>query len=149
MEDLRSQAIVLLYPDGEIEKVPIMKGMKDHIDYFRWLLEHSKKFATIVYHFPYKINFKCDWDVVDRMLAFADVVTIRNGNLRDVLEDWSLIKNKKTFWFLIYFPEIVKRNDAFSNLEQIRRANKKDSFRYGRYDSKKVGFVELENNIVE
>ncbi len=149
MKDLKYQAIVLLYPDGVVESVPIMKGMKDHIDYYRWLLEHSQKFANIVYHFPKKINFKKDWDVVERMLALANVISIRNGNVRDVLEDKSLIDSENSFWFSIYFPEIIEGNIAFSNLKQIRKENMKEDFHYGRYDSKSIQFVSVESNIIE
>lgn len=149
MIDLRNQAIVLLYPDGVVASVPIMRGMKDHIDYYRWLLKHSQKFANIVYHFPDKIDFKRDWDIVERMLAWASIISIRNVNIREILADWFLVDSSVSLSFMVYFPEIIEKNNAYFNLQQIRKENIEENFYYGKYNAKTKTFEEIEKNIIE
>lgn len=148
MKDLRKQALVLIYPDGEIKKVPVMKGKKWHLEYFQWLLENSQKFATIVYHFPYKINFKKDWDIIDRMLALANVIVIRNNKVYEIAEDISY-NEADPILFLINLPENIENNCAYPIFKQLMKEHEKEIFKLRIYNSKDASFDDIENTFLE
>lgn len=148
MEDLRSQAIVLLYPDGIVEKIPVKKGITFHLDYFHNWLKHSKKFASVIYHSPYKINFK-DWVVLDKALAEAGLVVIRNMEIIYLASNISLVNSKEPFAYLVNLPENIRESKAYSPMKRILKENQKEEFTFNIYSLETKKFEEIEYNFIE
>lgn len=142
MEDLRSQALVLIYPDSEMEKVPVMKGKAWQLDYFKWLFENSQKFATVIYYSPYKIDFK-DWTILDKTLAEAGLVVIRNLEVIYVSNDISIINSKESFAYLINLPNNIRENNAYPFMKKIIKENQNEKYTFGIYSLETKEFEEI------
>lgn len=148
MKDLKYQAIVLIYPDGVIENVLIMKGMENHIDYYRWLLEHSQKFANIVYHFPNKIDFR-DWLTLEKALVEAGLVVIKNLEISYLADDMSFINSRDPFEYVIYLPSNIKKSKAKISMNKILQENQREEFRFGLYFEETKTIEEIEYHFIE
>lgn len=48
----KEAALMILYPDGTIDAMPIVKGITWHLDYCKELIKKSPKFASISRKFP-------------------------------------------------------------------------------------------------
>lgn len=148
MKDLRSQAIVLIYPDGTIEKIIVKKGVDFHLDYFHEWLTKSKKFASVIYVSSYKIDFK-DWGVLDKALAEAGLVVIKNREIFDLASDISLINSKVPFRYLVNLPSDIRESKVYSPLKEILSENQSEKFTFGIYSSETESFEEIEYNFME
>ncbi len=107
MEELNYQAIVLIYPDGFVEKIPIT-DLKFHWEYLKEHIKHSKRFASIngdlindINHFP-----------LDKGLAANGICVLYNWNIREIVEDKTFL-NTFHAHFLYYLPS------AFQSLKQL------------------------------
>lgn len=148
MKDLRKQAIVLIYPDGEVEKIPVRAGVTEHLDYFHEWFKVSKKFAKVIYKTPYKIDFK-DWVVLDRTLAEAGLVVIRNCAICDLSYDISLVDLEEAFVYLINLPSDIIENKAYLPMKEILRKNQNEKYTFGIYSLDTRYFLEMEYNFLE
>jgi len=81
--NLKKMALVFIYPDGEVETVPITNTTV-HTDYMKEHLTKSPRFAQICKGI--KISDGPHYDV-DVALAKHNVVSLSNGNIFDILND--------------------------------------------------------------
>lgn len=148
MNDLRSYAQILIYPDGIVEKIFAEKGKTEHLYYFHKQLRKSKKFANIIYHSSYKIDFK-DWIVLDRALAEAGLVVIRNLEILYLSQDISYIHSKEPFAYLINLPSNIRENNAYLPMQCILRENQGEEYTFGIYSLETKEFEEINYNFLE
>ena len=128
MDGLPLSAVMLLYPDGTIEK-KLITDKDHHIDYFKELLLESPKFA--------KICSRCDYSsglhtTVDLALAKANVVLLINFNLYEIANDRSSLDYDLPN-FIGYLPHEL---GSLEQLEYLR-------FFYDNYPFNKVIFNRL------
>ncbi len=89
MDDLFKQAIVLIYPDGYVERIPIGTTyphsliLKEH-------LAESKRFCDLCGHLDFDVGFHMHIDLV---LLENQVIAIYNYSLKEIIEDPSYIYN--------------------------------------------------------
>ncbi len=112
MEELNYQAIVLIYPDGFVEKIPITH-LKFHWEYLKEHIKYSERFASLcgdlindVNHFP-----------LDKGLAANGICLLYNWNIREIVEE----KPLDHIHFLYYLPSTfhsLKQLLEFLNLSQ-------------------------------
>lgn len=108
MKDIVKMAIILIYPDGEVERIPITKETA-HINY---MIEHrakSKKFARATKKASFTDPTHQD---VNRELMLNGVITMINYNVLDIVLDPKLLDEFLPN-FLIYLPI------SFGSVEQI------------------------------
>lgn len=148
MEDLRSQALVLIYPDGGLEKILVQKGKSEHLYYFHEWLKHSKKFANVIYHSSYKIDFR-DWTILDKALAEAGLVVIRNMELIYVSNDLSFVDSEEAFGYLVNLPDNIKESRAYLPMKKIWKEHPKEDFGFGIYSRITKEFEDIEYNFFE
>ncbi len=116
MKELQNYAIILIYPDGVIEKIPIT-NFEFHIEYYRDHMKKSPRFAklcrslaleideTISYD-DYPVDAATD-DVRNKLLDILGdkgILIIENLNVYDIVYDMDFLKEEQCA-FLIYFPE--------------------------------------------
>ena len=148
MKDLRSQAIVLIYPDGTIEKIIVKKGVSSHLDYFHDWIKYSKKFAKIIYDSPYKIDFK-NWVVLDRVLAESGVVVFRNMQIIYLASNISLVNSEEPFGYLVQLPGDIRESKAYIPMKEILRENQSEEYTFGIYSLEAKEFEEIKYNFIE
>jgi len=115
MEDLTKMAIVLIYPDGTVEKIPIGEyGL--HIEYFREQLKKSPRFYDICKGLDF---YNTDMHGrIDTMLSLNGVIIIFNLDLRDIVEGYFDFQNKLPS-FAIAVPENLESLEQTLILEKI------------------------------
>lgn len=142
MEDLKNYAIILIYPDGVFEKIPITIHSY-HILYLQEHINTSKKFKSIA---GFLINFINDHFSMSRALANANVIEIAN-------KDMCLkIKNEESYktyipQFTVYLPTHLESMDTLTALEKITSVIPKEKLTVdkmvdGTMDFKKMQYEE-------
>lgn len=123
MKDLKNQAIILIYPDGEIEKIPITI-YKTHPDYFKEHAKTSKRFKNIF------ANMIIGSDVhylISRLLGMYGVIEIVNKDMCIKIEN-ALYYEQFSPEFYFYYPEnlgSLEQLNAFVKIEQEISIDKK------------------------
>ena len=83
------QAILLIYPDGEIERI-LIDTETSHSAYLKKHLKRSKRF----YELCKNLNF--DWGIhfhIDQLLLLNGIIVLYNYNVKDIVNDSSFIYN--------------------------------------------------------
>lgn len=114
MDDLKDYAIILIYPDGVVEKIPITI-YSYHILYLQEHINNSKKFKSIVGFF---INFINDHFSMSRALANANIIEIANKDMCLKIKNREFYKNHIPE-FMVYLPSHLESMDALTCLEKI------------------------------
>lgn len=128
MDDLPKTAILLIYPDGEIEKCMITNH-RFHIDYLKELLRKSPRFAKICRKCNYTSGIHISHD---EALALNGVIAMYNFNIRDIVDDLSLLYEDLPS-FEVFLPR------SFGSMEQLDLIN----YFYENYPQRKMGFYKL------
>ena len=98
--DLYNYAIILIYPDGNMEKVSIGNSIY-HLDYLKELLITSNKFrnACLTLDFNNLVNHFS----VDKILNEQGIITIYNNGIEDIIKNPN-IRRKDLAIFHILTP---------------------------------------------
>lgn len=110
VNDLNKQAIILIYADGQIEKIPIA-DYYNHIEYLKDHLKESERFANIFDGYDLIIVNNFCAEEFYNILARNGIIVLHNTDVYDI------VKNKMT----ITFPEFwtfMPSNPYFNSLEQ-------------------------------
>ena len=83
MEELKNMALIFIYPDGTVEKIPIGE-YKLHIEYMRKHLGESPKFYDICKGLDFYKS--CLHSHIDTMLSLNGVIIIFNLDLEYIVE---------------------------------------------------------------
>jgi len=114
MEKLVDIAIIYIYPDGTVEKIPIKDGWSCHMLYMEEQVKNSLKFRQIIgdYRFISKLH-----DEVDERLALNGVVSILNLDLEDIAKGLFDIEIMPIFWVLV--PSLMHSLEQTLTLEEF------------------------------
>ena len=108
MEDLCYQSIVLIYPDGIVEKIPITDE-QFHWNILKEHIKHSKKFASFCGNL---INCGSHYPLIDKTLVQNGVCVIYNWNIREIINDPLFLKHHSAHFFY-FLPS------SFHSLKQL------------------------------
>lgn len=80
MDDLFNKAIVLIYPDGYVDRIPIKRDIDDHVKYFYEYLKVSKRFQSIVKDNGFRFDFVHEYIItpIIKLLTDNGVILIIN-----------------------------------------------------------------------
>ena len=132
MEDLIKQAIVLIYPDGEIEKIPITNFVF-HIDYLFEHLKKSKKFAKIVQGLKIKSLLPVE---IYEVLVKNNIMVWHNYNIEAIVKDKTFLEKNLPYFFVFL--------KSFESREQLLSFMK--IFDYYPNELMMIGLLETHNN---
>lgn len=110
MEDLKYQAIVLIYPDGEVDKIPITT-FKHHMDYFSPHLQKSEKLVKV------REEVQFEWDIL-RVCACNGIIVMFSLDIQEIVENPSYVNGYYAF-FDIYFPEEFESKEQLLSFLEI------------------------------
>lgn len=136
-EELKNQAIVLIYPDGEVEAIPITKH-QNHLPYLKEHLLDSKRFLKIAYIINYGY---ADHYSVSKLLSQNGVIEIAN-------KDMCLkIKYPKEYEyyspeFMYYLPEVLGSKEQLEILENFYDLVNQEKKSLNVYQNKMFDFLE-------
>ncbi len=135
-EELKDQAIVLIYPDGEIENIPI-GDYENHLPYLKKHLMISKKFLQIAFI----INFGyADHYSVSRLLAQNGVIEIAN---KDMCLKVKYPEKYHSFnpEFMFYLPENLGSIEQLEALESASHLIVTENKSLNVYQNKAFDFI--------
>lgn len=90
MENLINMALIFIYPDGKVEKIPI-SNFPFHMDYMRENLEKSERFRELCGGLNFFTNLQ---DHIDSHLNLLGVIVIFNLDLYDIVKgDFEIDRN--------------------------------------------------------
>lgn len=137
MEEIKDYAILLIYPDGEVEKIPITT-FKNHMDYLSQHFQKSKKFKK----FAYGINWEDDMHYnVSKILAMHGVIEISNQDMYIKIKNagyYKKINPKFYFWY----PSYLESQEQLNALERIEKRIPKEQQIYNEFISVIFNFAE-------
>lgn len=87
MNDFFNQAVVLIYPDGVVEKIPI-DGVYPHSLVLKKHLGKSKRFYELCGGLNFDVGIHMH---IDKVLLDNKVIVIYNYNLKEIINDYSYI----------------------------------------------------------
>ena len=87
MDDLFNQAVVLIYPDGYVESIPI-EDIYPHSLILKNHLTKSKRFYDLCRNLNFDIGIHMH---IDNVLLEHGVIAIYNYNLKEIIKDHSYI----------------------------------------------------------
>jgi len=132
MEELKNMALIFIYPDGTVEKIPIGE-YKLHIEYMRENLTKSSKFYDICKGLDFVSS--CLHGHIDTMLSLNGVIIIFNLDLRDIIEGYFDYLNKIPL-LLISCPTNLHSIEQTMALESIYTSYPEDNLVCERFDAK-------------
>ena len=113
----KEAAIVILYPDGSIDALPIVKGIKWHLDYYKKLITLSPKFARIVKHFPNGWMDEYNTIKNNKIMTKMGLVVIQNMDIKVLPEEY---KDREDFYSsFLFYGENKLTNELCYNLNLI------------------------------
>ncbi|MCM1052963.1 MAG: hypothetical protein NC483_03200 [Ruminococcus sp.] len=144
MNDLEKMAIILIYPDGEIEKIPITSHVY-HIEYLAEHREKSQRFA--------RVTIKCDFtdtlhEDIDTALVTNGVIVIFNLNIYDIVRNPNYLTEEKPD-FTVFFPSELGSIGQISNYESIMGSYPLDNISPGLFDKNTNYIDDIEHHQVE
>ncbi len=137
-DNLKNQAIVLIYPDGEVERL-LINTCTEHTLYLKKHLKSSKRFNALCKELNFDVGIHMH---IDRLLLLNGVIVLYNFNIKDIVNDSSYIYNYPV-GFDCYRP------NAFFSEKQEREFNSiykeyREFMLLHIYDLEKKGFIEDE-----
>ncbi len=83
MKEIYDLAIVIMYPDGYIDKVPIKKDQDNHVAYFFDRLKESPRFANLVREKHFKFNWVSEYNIYEilKFLVKNNVMVMINVDI--------------------------------------------------------------------
>lgn len=119
MEEIYDLAIVLIYPDGYVEKTPIRKDKDAHTEYYyESLQEYYTRFARLVRERHFKFDWINEYNTypILKFLVEADVIVIFNIDIAfvNMNEDY-----KKSARFEICVPDNYLEHSGINYLKNV------------------------------
>lgn len=116
MDNLPMQSIVFIYQDGGVETVPITH-FPHHLDSLQNNLEKMPRFANLCYKYKFAFHEYVNYMPIVSTLAKEGTVSLINFNLRDIVNDPSLL-NYDLPGIEVYLPH------DFGSLRQLEHIEK-------------------------
>ena len=135
-------AVAILYPDGTIDAMPIVKGKNWHLDYCKDLVEKSPRFAKVSKNFPEGWRGEYNMIKSNMIMNRMGIVVIHNidiTNLPDAYVD------RESFYstFMIYgTSEITEELER--NLDMIFVNYPDRRYSYSKFNNKKNDYDDEE-----
>ncbi len=109
MNKLIEQALILIYPDGGVEKIPILNFVF-HIDYIKENLKNSPRFAKIMQDINIDDLLPLD---VYKILVKNGIIVLHNYNVEVIIKDNTFLLRE---WpcFLVLLLEFKSKRQLLS-----------------------------------
>lgn len=151
MEALQNYAIILIYPDGKQEKIPITNH-QFHIEYFGEHLNNSKEFAKMCFKLRINPNdiskMNDNKDKITDTLGANNVLIIENINVFDIVQD-STFLDKNVCVFNIYFPEYFQNKEQLELYLKFLGDYSNELLHFGRYSRKENEHLDITREEME
>lgn len=114
MNDLEKMALVLIYPDGEVEKIPITSYVF-HIEYMIKQRTVSQRFARVTLNCDFTDSLHED---IDTALVINGIIVLFNLSIYDIVRYSNFLDENKPD-FGIYFPSRLGSMKQILEYEKI------------------------------
>ena len=152
MEDLQKQAIILIYPDGLIEKIPVTYH-EFHILYYHEHFNKSVRFNSLCHSLKidfdnnlaidkYPDDYETD-DIREEVLGILGrngVLIIENLNIFDIVHNLYL---EELCEFIIYFPEYFYSKEQLEAFLNYDNGYPKNLLYIGRFNKKQNLYLDI------
>lgn len=102
--DIFKMALVVIYPDGYVDQVPIKEGCTNHVKYWYDYLKISPRFQRIIRENRFKFDWIHDYNAspILKLLAKNNVIVFMNTEIAYVCSN---MENAEALYgFIISFP---------------------------------------------
>lgn len=120
MEDFNEQAIVVIYPDGTIEKIEITDKLL-HMHYFRMLYEKSPRFKKAIQESNIDLdeisaNIRGGYSNLNFFLSELGIISFLNLRIKEIKRN--KIYSKAKPYFLVTLPKEIseEQKEVLNNL---------------------------------
>lgn len=110
MENIFNQAIVLIYPDGNVDQLPIKRDINDHVKYFYEYLKSSQRFQKMVRENGFKFDFLHEYNTSPIVKLLTDNGVIVIVNLAITYVNMAPERAEEISTFSITFPREYKEH---------------------------------------
>lgn len=112
----KEAAVVVLYPDGLIDVLPIIKDADWHLEYYKMLVEKSPRFAGISKKFP--IGWRGEYNTIKANMIMADmgIVLIQNIDIPNLPEEYSSREDYYSTFLFYGASKLTKESEENLNM---------------------------------
>lgn len=146
MKNINENAIIVIYPNGKIEKRAINDNLL-HISYFRELCDESPEFKTILEEhninvFNIKGNIRNGFNNLNILLSELGIISFYNLRIKEIRRNKLYEKAKP--YFLVTLPEELTDEQNLLLREMFNEYDFSKSH-FGKYIAYKPKDIEYEN----
>lgn len=113
----KEAAEIILYPDGGIDAMPIVKEVDWHIDYCKNLVTKSPRFASISKSFPVGWRGEYNMIMTNKVMNKAGIVVIQNLDIPNLPEEY--IKREDYYSTFLFYGANALTEELQNNLNMI------------------------------
>ncbi len=114
---LKEAAIVILYPDGVIDAVPVTNGVRWHLDYCKILVTKSERFASLIRYFPENWQSEYKMTKTNMVMNKMGIVVMQNIDIDNLPEEYA---SREEFYSMFLGYGVSNPEDALQdNLDTI------------------------------
>ena len=133
MDDLFNKAIVLIYPDGYVDRIPIKRDIDDHVKYFYEYLKVSKRFQSIVKDNGFRFDFVHDYNITPIIKLLTDNGVILIINFAIAYINMAPERAEELAMYSITFPKDYKEHLGIPFVKETIKKMNPDRYELDKY----------------
>lgn len=138
----KETAVVVLYPDGVIDAIPIIEGVNWHLEYYKMLVEKSHRFASISKKFPVGWRGEYNTTNANKVMTKMGIVVIQNIDIPNLPEEY--VDREDYYSTFLFFGANKLTRELENNLNMILDSYPNNRCIYERINKKTNEFDEEE-----
>lgn len=127
------QAIVLVYPDGHIDNLPIKKDGNGHVKYFYEYLKTSKRFQSIVKDNGFRFDWTHEYIITPIIKLLTDNGVILIINFAIAYINMAPERAEELAMYSITFPKDYREHIGLRDVKDIIKKMNPDRYELDRY----------------
>lgn len=133
MDDLFNKAIVLIYPDGYVDRIPIKRDIDDHVKYFYEYLKVSKRFQSIVKDNGFRFDWNHEYIITPIIKLLTDNGVILIINFAIAYINMAPERAEELAMYSITFPKDYKEHLGIPFVKETIKKMNPDRYELDKY----------------
>lgn len=138
----KEAAVVVLYPDGLIDAVPINNEFIWHVDYYKELVTKSPRFASLSKSFPKGWRGEYNMSPVNKVMVNMGTIVIQNIDITNLPEEY--VDREDFYSTFLFYGTNQLTQELQSNLDMIFDNYPNERCHYSKINKKTKEFDEEE-----
>lgn len=144
--DIFKMALVIIYPDGYVDPIPIREGVYSHVEYFYEYLKKSSRFQCLVRdnHFSFDWRHDSNSHPICKLLVQNGIIVFYNTAIYDVL--YNIDNAKNSSFFAISFPRDYEGLPSIPFVKEIVKELQDQQFELEKFRTDKDDFEPFDSD---